>query len=92
MKEVNCITVVVIIRYQSELHRSTRSGQTAVYFAIGPCLTFLITGQYEMIVTSLNLLNFLVGGGVTVIHDLRSSRSTEGWVTLCGMVSRQGVK
>ena len=62
-KEVKCITAAVIIRYPSKLHRSTRSGPTAVYYAIGTCTTFLITGQYEMIVTSLNLLNFLVSGG-----------------------------
>ena len=54
-KEVKRITAAVIIRYPSKLHRSTRSGPTAVYYAIGPCTTSLITGQYEMIVTSLNL-------------------------------------
>ena len=52
-KEVKCIIAAVIIRYQSKLHRSTRSGPTAVYFAIGPCATFLITGQYEMRVVEL---------------------------------------
>ena len=62
-KEVKCITAAVIIRYPSKLHRSTRSGPTAVYYAIGPCTTSLITGQYEMVVISLNLLNFLVSGG-----------------------------
>ena len=51
IKEVKRITAVVIIRYPSKLHRSTRSGPTAVYYAIGPCTTSLITGQYEMIVT-----------------------------------------
>ena len=62
-KEVNCIAAAVTIRYPSKLHRSTRSGPTALHYAIGPCTTSLITGQYEMIVTSLTLLNFLVSGG-----------------------------
>ena len=62
-KEVKCISAAVIIRYPSKLHRSTRSGPTAVYYAIGSCTTSLIIGQYEMIVTLLNLLNFLVSGG-----------------------------
>ena len=53
IKEVKCITAAVIIRYPSKLHRSTRSGPTAVYYAIGPCTTSLITGQYEMIVIEL---------------------------------------
>ena len=53
-KEVKCITAAAIIRYPSKLHRSTRSGPTAVYYAIGPCTTSsLITGQYEMIVIEL---------------------------------------
>ena len=47
-QEVKCITAAVIIRYRSKLHRSTRSGPTAVYYAIGPCATSLITGQYEV--------------------------------------------
>ena len=47
-KVVKCITAAVIIRYPSKLHRSTRFGPTAVYYAIGPCATSLITGQYEM--------------------------------------------
>ena len=29
---------------------------------------------------------------VSSIHEPRPSRSIEGWVTLCGVVSRQGVK
>ena len=62
-KEVKCITAAVTTRYPSKLHRSIRSGPTAVYCAIGPCTTSLITGQYEMMVTSLNLLNFLASGG-----------------------------
>ena len=69
-KEVKCITAAVIIRYPCKLHRypcklhrSTRSGPTPVHYAIGLCTTSLITGQYEMIVTSLSLLNFLVSGG-----------------------------
>ena len=52
-KEVKCITAAVIMRYSSKLHRSTRSGPTAVYYAIGACTTSLITGQYEMIVVEL---------------------------------------
>ena len=52
-KEVKCITAAVIIRHASKLHQSTRSGPTAVYYAIGPCTTSLITGQYEMIVIEL---------------------------------------
>ena len=53
-KEVKCITAAVIIRYPSKLHRLTRSGPTAVYYAIGPCTTSPITGQYdEMIVIEL---------------------------------------
>ena len=52
-KEVKCITAAVITRYPSKLHRSTRSGPTAVYYAIGPCTTSLITGQDEMIVIEL---------------------------------------
>ena len=51
--EVKCITAAVIIRYPSKLHRSTRSGPNAVNYAIGPCTTSLITGQYEMIVIEL---------------------------------------
>ena len=51
-KEVKCITAAVIIRYPSN-HRSTRSGPTAVYCAIGPCTTSLITGQHEIIVIEL---------------------------------------
>ena len=47
-KEVKCIIAALKIRYPSKLHRSTRSEPTAVYFAIGPCTTSLITGQYEM--------------------------------------------
>ena len=48
-REMKCITAAVIIRYPSKLHRSTRSGPTAVCHAIGPCTTSLIAGQYEMI-------------------------------------------
>ena len=55
-KKVKCITAAVIIRYPSKLHRSTRSGPTAVYYAIDPCTTSLITGQYEMIVIELDEL------------------------------------
>ena len=62
-KEVKCNTAAIIVRYPSKLHRSIRSGPTAVCYAIDPCTTSLITGQYEMIVTSLNLLNFLVSSG-----------------------------
>ena len=47
---MKCNTAAVIIRYPSKLHRSTRSGPIAVYYAIGPCTTSLITDQYEMIV------------------------------------------
>ena len=52
-KEVKCITAAIIIRYPSKLHRSTRSGPIAVYYAIGQCTTSLITGQYEMIIIEL---------------------------------------
>ena len=52
-KEVKCITAAVTIRYPSKLHRSTRYGPTAVYYAIDPRATSLITGQYEMRVTEL---------------------------------------
>ena len=52
-KEVKCITAAVMIRYPSKLHRSTRSGPTAVDYAIGPCTTSLITSQYEMIAIEL---------------------------------------
>ena len=52
-KELKCITAAVIIRYPSNLHRSTRSGPTAVYNAIDPCTTFLITDQYDMMVIEL---------------------------------------
>ena len=52
-REVECITAAVIIRYPRKLHRSTRSGPTAVYYAIDPCTTYLITGQYEMVVIEL---------------------------------------
>ena len=52
-KEVKCISAAATKRYQSKLHRSTRSGPTAVYYAMGPCTTSLITGQYEMIVIEL---------------------------------------
>ena len=52
-KEVQCITAAVIIRYSSKLHRLTRSGPTAVYYATGACTTSPITGQYEMIVIEL---------------------------------------
>ena len=52
-KEVKSIAAAVIIRYPSKLHRSTRSGPTAVYYAIGPCTASLITGQYEMTVIEL---------------------------------------
>ena len=52
-RELKCITADVIIRYPSKLHRSTRSGPTAVCYAIGPCATSLIIGQYEMIVIEL---------------------------------------
>ena len=50
---MKCITAAVILRYASKLHPSTRSGPTAVYYAIGPCTTSPITGQYEMIVIEL---------------------------------------
>ena len=50
---MKCITAAVIIRYPSKLHRSTRSGPTAVYHAIGSCTTSLITGQNGMIVIEL---------------------------------------
>ena len=50
---MKCTTAAVIIRYPSKLHRSARSGPTAVYYAIGLCTTSLITGQYEMIVIEL---------------------------------------
>ena len=91
-KEVKCITAAVIIRYPSKLHRSTRSGPTAVvYYAIGPCTTSLITGQYRMIV--IELAELLSEWWFPLsIHEPRPSRSIEGWVTLCGVVSRQGVK
>ena len=46
---VKCITAAVIIRYPSMLHRSTRFGPNVAYYAIGPCTSSLITGQYEMI-------------------------------------------
>ena len=49
--EVALFTAAVIIRYPNKLHRSTRSG--LLYYAIGPCATSLITGQYEMIVIEL---------------------------------------
>ena len=49
-KEVKGITAAVTIRYPNKLHRSTRSGPTAVYYAVGPCTTSLITGEYEMVV------------------------------------------
>ena len=52
-KEAMCITAALIIRYPSKLHRSSRSGPTPVYYAISPCTTSLITGQYEMIVIGL---------------------------------------
>ena len=54
-KEVKCITAAVIIRYPSKLHRSTRSGLTACCIVqfIGPCITSLITGQYDTIVIEL---------------------------------------
>ena len=35
-KEVKYITAAIIIRYPGKLHRSTRSGPTAAYYAIGP--------------------------------------------------------
>ena len=44
-KEVKCITAAVIVRYPSKLHRPTRSGPTAVYYAVSPCTTSPITGQ-----------------------------------------------
>ena len=51
---MKCFTDAVIIRYSIKLHRSTRSGPTAVYYAIGPCTTSsLIAGQYEMRVIEL---------------------------------------
>ena len=53
IKEVRCITAAVVIRYPSKLHRSTRPGPTAVYYAIGPCTSSQITCQYEMIVIEL---------------------------------------
>ena len=43
--------------FPSKLHRSTRSGRTAVYCAIGPCTTSLITGQYE--ITAIELAELL---------------------------------
>ena len=49
-KEVKRIPAAAIIRYPSKLHRSTRSGPIAEYYAIGPCATSPNTGQYEMIV------------------------------------------
>ena len=51
-KEVNWLYYCcAVIRYPSMLHRSrTRSG---LYYAIGPCTTSLVTGQYEMIVVEL---------------------------------------
>ena len=51
-KEVKCITAAGMIRYPSKLHRSTRSG-LLLYYAIGPCTTSLIAGQYEMMVIEL---------------------------------------
>ena len=52
-KEVKCITAAVLIRYPSELHRSTRSGRTAAYYAIGLCTNSLIRRRYEVIVIEL---------------------------------------
>ena len=79
------------MRYPSKLHRSTRSGPTAVvtvYYTIGPSTNSLITGQYEMIVIELaELLSRVV---VSSILEPRPSRSIEGWVSLCGVVTRQG--
>ena len=51
--DVKCITDAVIIRYPSKLYRLTRSGLIAVYYAIGPCTTSLVTGQCEMRVIEL---------------------------------------
>ena len=43
-KEVKCITAAVIIRYPSKLHRSTRSGPTAVCYAIGSLIRKSVCG------------------------------------------------
>ena len=85
-KEVKCVTAAVIIRYPSKLHRSTRSGPTAVYYAIGPCTTSLITGQYEMIV--IELAELLSEWWFPLSTIPRPSRSIEGCVTLSGVASR----
>ena len=85
-KEVKCVTAAVIIRYPSKLHRSTRSGPTAVYYAIGPCTTSLITGQYEMIV--IELAELLSEWWFPLSTIPRPSRSIEGCVTRSGVASR----
>ena len=93
-KEVKCITAAVIIRYQSKLHRSTRSGPTAVYiyYAIGPCTTSLIASQYKVIVASLKLLNFSVSGGFLYPRTPAEPINRRLGYTLCGVVSRLEVK
>ena len=88
-KEVKCITAAVIISYPSKLHRSIRSGPTAVYYAIGSCTTSLITGQYEMIV--IELAELLSEWWFPL--STNPGRADQSKVGLhCGVVSRQGVK
>ena len=90
-KEVECFTAAVIIRYLSKLHQSTRSGPTAVYYAIGPCATSLITGQYEMRV--IELAELLSEWWFPLFTNPgRADQSKVGLHCLCGLVSRQGVK
>ena len=91
-KEVKCITAAVTIRYPSKLPRPTRSGPTAVYCAIGPCTTSLITGQYEMIVTQMIELAELLSEWWFPLstNPGRADQSKVG--LLYELVSRQGVK
>ena len=79
-----------VIRFPSKLHRCrTRSG---LNYAIGPCTTSLITGQDEMIVIELAELLSEWWFPLYTNPSRADQLIPGGWVTLCGVVSRPGVK
>ena len=89
-KEVKCITAAVIIRYPSKLHRSNRSGPTAVYYANGQCATSLVTGQYEMII--IELAELLSERWFPLFTNPGRADQSKVALHYAGVLSRQGVK
>ena len=80
-----------VIRYPSKVHQSrTRS---RLNYAIGPCMTSLITGPYKITVIELaELLGEWWFHLSTNPSRADLSNTPRGWFTQCKAVSRQGVE